>query len=209
MLSHHFDPTNSNITYCVRSFLAIVLVAQGPIPLEDLVHIISSTRELSSEIQSLFPRISRRLAQLLVGGRETGGQVELPHSSFRSILATWPSTSPFFPNVPAHKEMARICVHIMTKELRFNICQLPSSFIRNADIEDLTDRVKANISPHLRLACRTWTYHVYQLEEVEVTIIQLVFNFFRFHFLYWLEVISLVGSSAQEALAHLPLAKVS
>ena len=49
-----------------------------------------------------------------------------------------------------HLELAHISMVIM-EQLRFNICGLTSSFIRNSEVDDLEKRIKENISETLQL----------------------------------------------------------
>src|ERR1700733_12933476 len=205
VLSHHFPPADGNITSWVCSFLAIVLVAREPIPMEVLAPFISLACNLSEEDRPSFRHTTRRLAQLFADKDVKDRRVTLPQHTFREVLTeqSTGSASPFFPDVNTHEEIAAACLRIMAGELRFNICGLSSSFIRNADVEDLEDSIATNIPPHLHLACCTWTYHISQLQVLEPTLIQMISNFFRFHLLLWLEVMSLTKTSAEETLAQL------
>jgi hypothetical protein len=203
LLSYSFDPADANITSWVRSFLAIVLVTRESIPLEALVPLISSACNLSEEDRLSFRRTTRRLAQLFANRDVKDRHVVLPQGALRKVLAEQPGASPFFPDVHTHEEIAAACLHIMERELRFNICGLSSSFVRNVDVEDLEDRVAANIPPHLRLACCTWTHHISQLRALEPALVHMISDFFRFHVLFWLEAMSLMKKSAEETLTQL------
>jgi hypothetical protein len=208
LLSHNFNPADANITSWVRSFLAILLVTGEPRPAEALAPLISSACNLSEEHRPSFRRTTRRLAQLFAHGDVTSRRVVLPQGTFREVLAEQSGASPFFPDVHTHEEIAAACLHIMAGELRFNICRLSSSFVRNADIEDLEDRIAANIPPHLHFACCMWTYHISQIQTFEPTLIGMICNFFRFHLLFWLEVMSLTKISVEKTLAQLDIVKV-
>ena len=171
--------------------------------MEALVPLISLACNLSEEDRPSFRRTTRRLAQLFANKGVKDRQVVLPQRTFREVLVEQSNASPFFPDVHTHEEMAAACLHIMAGELRFNVCGLSSSFLHNADVEDLEDSIAANIPPHLHFACCTWTYHISQLQALEPTLIQMISNFFRFHFLFWLEVMSLTKKSAEETLTQL------
>jgi len=203
LLSHNFDPADGNITSWVRSFLAIVLVAREPIPVEALAPLISLACNLSEDDRPSFRRTTRRLAQLFADKDVEGSRVVLPQGTFRELLAEQSRASPFFPDVHTHEEIATACFHTMAGELRFNICGLPSSFVCNADVKGLEDSIAANIPPHLHLACHAWTYHISQLQTFEPTLVQMISDFFRFHLLFWLEVMSLTKKSAEETLTQL------
>ena len=208
LLSHNFDPADTNITSWVRSFLGILLGTGEPIHMEPLAPLISSACNLSEENRPAFRRTTRRLAQLFAHEDVTNRRVVLPQRTFREVLAEQSGASPFFPDVHTHVETANACLRIMAGELRFNICGLSSSFVRNADVEDLEDSIAANIPPHLHLACCVWTYHISQIQAFGPTLIEMICNFFRFHLLFWLEVMSLSKISAEKTLAQLGIVKV-
>ena len=208
LLSHNFDPADANITSWVRSFLAILLGTGEPIPVEALTALILLACNPSKENQPSFRRTTRRLAQLFAHEDVKARWVVLPHHAFHKVLVEQSGASPFFPDVHTHEEIAAAYLHIMARELRFNICGLSSSFVQNADVEDLKSSIAANIPPHLHLACFTWTYHVSQIQVFEPTLVQMISDFFRFHLLFWLEVMSLTNRSAEKALAQLNITKV-
>ena len=208
LLSHNFDPTDANITSWVRSFLAILLGTGEPIHMEALAPLISSATNLSEENGPSFRRTTRRLAQLFAHEDVTNRRVVLPQRTFREVLTEQSGASPFFPDVHTHEEIAAACLRIMAGALRFNICGLSSSFVRNVDVEDLEDSIAANIPPHLHLACCMWAYHVSRIQALEPTLIEMISDFFRFHLLFWLEVMSLTKQSAEQTLAQLNTVKV-
>jgi hypothetical protein len=208
LLSHNFDPADGNITSWVRSFLAIVLVTQEPIPVDALAPLISSACYLSEEDQSSFRRTTRRLVQLFADKDVKDRRVVLPQGTFRESLAEQPSASPFFPNMYTHKKIAAACLHIMAGELRFNICGLSSSFVHNADVENLEESIATNIPPHLHLACCTWIHHISRLRALEPGLAHMISDFFRFRLLFWLEVMSLTKKSVKKTLTQLNTMKV-
>jgi len=181
MLSHNFDPADANITSWVRLFLAIVLATLESMPVEAPTPLILLACHVPEENQPSFRRTTRRLAQLFANEDVKDRWVILPERTFREVLTERSSTSPFFPDLRTHREIAAACLHIMARELRFNICGLSSSFVLNADVEDLEDSIAANIPSHLHLACCTWTYHISQLQAFEPTLVQMISNFFRLH----------------------------
>lgn len=79
----------------------------------------------------------------------------------------------------------------MKAELRFNICDLTSSFILNNDNDGLEDRIGAHILPHISYACIFWAQHLCNVPYVPGLIRDLS-NFLYSHLLYWLEVLSLL-----------------
>lgn len=98
-------------------------------------------------------------------------------------------------NAESNRIVAKACMEIMSKELKFNICHLETSFLSNRDIHDLQQRIRQNISAGLQYSCLHWDGHLCfswdeNSEEFFESLDQL-FNEERA--LYWLEVMSLMG----------------
>lgn len=202
MFSHHFDPTNVHITSCVRSVLAIALTAQEPMPPHVLIPFASSAHDLTDETQPSFQRTSHRLVQLLADGQGAGVRAASFGAAFRAFLAGPSKGNPFIPEVYPDEEVAIACFRVMSNELHFNICEHPSSFLRNSDVENLASLV----TPHLHHACKFWTYYLSRLDVYSLEIIQRISDFFHFHFLSWLEVMSAIRASPRRA-SSIPILK--
>ncbi|KAL1665810.1 WD40-repeat-containing domain protein [Schizophyllum commune] len=84
------------------------------------------------------------------------------HTSFRDFLLDGSASGPFAIELRAesHADLADACLCILNGELRFNICQLPTSFSLNEDIADLPKRIEQNISLSLQYACRATGSHL-------------------------------------------------
>ncbi|KAJ6573401.1 hypothetical protein DFH09DRAFT_915904 [Mycena vulgaris] len=95
-------------------------------------------------------------------------------------------------------------LRVMRSELRFNICELPTSHQRNIDILDLPQRLDRYVPQHLRYSCRFWGDHL--VATSYKSDIALVVKSFMFEqFLFWMEVLSLFGNvgHAPRALSNL------
>ena len=90
--------------------------------------------------------------------------------------------------------MSMACLRVMKKCLKFNICDLETSYLPNKHVEDLSRRITRNIGHPLIYSCRFWAAHIRDtptdLEE-NVDLITDVRDVIQFYFLYWLEVMSL------------------
>jgi len=84
--------------------------------------------------------------------------------------------------------MALSCLQVMRTGLRFNICQLETSHIRNVDVPDLASRIEKFIPAHLSYSCRFWSDHL-QTVKFDVEVMESVKDFLRNGLLYWLEVL--------------------
>ena len=77
--------------------------------------------------------------------------------------------------------------------LRFNICDLTSSFVRNDAVPDLTERIESCIPSHLEYACAYWSHHLCEAPYSPELLIKLS-DFAYSRLLFWFEVLSLMGS---------------
>ncbi|KAH9015816.1 hypothetical protein EDB84DRAFT_1567566 [Lactarius hengduanensis] len=97
-----------------------------------------------------------------------------------------------------HRNTTISCLKIMRQGLKFNICGLKSSYHRNHEIEEKRSLIDRCIPSHLAYACQFWADHlrgVSSTEKRDTEIVNLLRNFFNFHLLYWLEVLSLLSKS--------------
>jgi hypothetical protein len=91
----------------------------------------------------------------------------------------------------------------MASKLRFNICELESSYLPNSEIQDLTNRVEQKIPDALQYSCLYWAHHLcYEGGPIVGEISGLLDGFFaESQPLYWLEVLSLMGKVPDAILA--------
>ncbi|EJD08012.1 WD40 repeat-like protein [Fomitiporia mediterranea MF3/22] len=124
---------------------------------------------------------------------EPGKPVRLHHASFADYLlsAERSGNGRWFidTNVQRHTLAAR-CFDVMKQSLRFNICNLETSFIRNDDVPDLKDRITENIPSYLLYACRFWAEHLRDI-PYSVDVACKLTDFANKYMLYWFEVLSL------------------
>ena len=107
----------------------------------------------------------------------------------------------------ANRRLALGCLDIMERELRFNICHIPTSYKVNKDIENLGTLVEKYISPHLRYASHFWAQHLSYLTVVDDVICFKLRGVLSSRFLEWLEVMSVTDASFQAPLATLDSSK--
>ncbi|KAG8729440.1 hypothetical protein FRC11_008769, partial [Ceratobasidium sp. 423] len=132
---------------------------------------------------------------------EHNGLVTTLHASFPDFMFSQDRSQGLFCDRLTHDQfLARRCLEIMKAQLRFNICQLESSFILDEEIPDLKERIEANISPWLFYACRFWVDHLTQ-GGVSVTLVELVYEFLSQRLLFWMEVLNLNNCMVTGAVA--------
>ncbi|CAG7854426.1 SubName: Full=Related to WD40-repeat protein (Notchless protein) {ECO:0000313/EMBL:CCA71457.1} [Serendipita indica DSM 11827] len=98
----------------------------------------------------------------------------------------------------AHGQAASWCLHTLKSRkegLKFNICQIESSFYLNRQITDLDARVAKFISRRLRYASLHWSFHVAAMDSdwgrrLRNELARIVKSPFA---LYWMEILSVTG----------------
>ena len=84
------------------------------------------------------------------------------------------------------------------------MCELPDA-VANSDVGDLKERTEEYIHPALRYACLFWHVHLVEADTKPAhtpTITSTLHQFLENKFLFWLEVLSVLGAirNAVEAL---------
>ena len=96
-----------------------------------------------------------------------------------------------------HYELLKGCIELMNQTLEMNMCNLPDA-ITNSEVKDLNERAERCISPALQYACRSWYKHLTSECTVHsATISAAIDHFLREKFLFWLEVLSVLGSTRE------------
>jgi hypothetical protein len=163
--------------------------------------------DLEQFLQDRFPSVSglsledmcyKLLPIISIKGEEKA--VKLRHRAYKDYLIDSKRCTGSFhiDRAKTHRNMTISCFKIMEQRLKFNICELKSSYHRNDEIEDRQSLIEHCIPSHLAYACRFWADHlrgVSSTEKRDTEIVNLLRTFLNFHLLYWLEVLSLLKKS--------------
>jgi hypothetical protein len=125
---------------------------------------------------------------------DSGNAVRIHHQSFVDFLLD-PKDCPADFRIVRERENRNLtvaCLKIMRNHLRFNICELESSYARNSEVSDLESRVEKHIPRHLSYSSRFWADHLAQA-AFDGELFGHLQYFMRSQFLFWLEVLSLTG----------------
>ncbi|KIK24088.1 hypothetical protein PISMIDRAFT_646831, partial [Pisolithus microcarpus 441] len=142
-----------------------------------------------------------------------GGIIDRPsavrplHASFYDFLTDRSRSGVFFIDTTCTYDLAIATLKILQNELRFNICELESSYLSNARIADLPARINKKILPHLSYSCQFWSQHLLRTtfdSALAVSMHALVGNE---RILFWLEVMSLMGEVGNAVIALKSAAK--
>ncbi|KIJ56480.1 hypothetical protein M422DRAFT_239695, partial [Sphaerobolus stellatus SS14] len=191
ILEDAFDTSDEEIIQSFTQLLGLILMANEPLSSQSLVSLIRRATPPTPLEDDL------RIADDTLPLRPL-------HLSFRELLLDPKASGPFCVSAPsAHGDLARISLNIVNQDLRLNICDLDTSYLRDNHIPNLPDRILENIPFSLRYACRAWAIHFSQAPEKPI--IDDVIYFFRHKLLYWFEVLALIQglSSVQEQLLQI------
>ncbi|KAL5478714.1 hypothetical protein ACEPAI_1991 [Sanghuangporus weigelae] len=169
-----------------RKVLALVLLSKVPVSSGDIDGILGLPPQRSSIL------ILQNLRSVLT--YNPGGPVSLLHTSFSDyLMSPERSNDLWFIDIPKAKDLIiNQCFIVMKNLLRFNICDLKSSFVRNDDVPDLADRIKSQIPSHLEYACLYWAQHLLDASYSSDLHDQLSYFAYR-QLLFWFEVLSLLN----------------
>jgi hypothetical protein len=125
--------------------------------------------------------------------------LSIPHSG---TLTNKKSVAFYVDLGEAHRQLAHACLGLMLDNLKFNICELESSYLANSDVPDLESRICKYIPDALSYACLFWDNHLKHL-DFEHDLSTKIRCILETKFLFWLEVLSVKSSvgSASRALS--------
>jgi len=141
------------------------------------------------------------LGSLLTGisGDKNDVPIQLCHTSFREFLCDKNRSGEFSVDISfVHQLLSTASLQLMSSPsdgLKFNICNLPTSYLPNNKIPDLQKRVQDNINPVLSYACQFWAKHLQLIGKDQnlETLLTAVSDFFKTKFIFWVEVLSLLS----------------
>ena len=174
----------------IRSVLGAVVLAVNPL----------SPRTIATLFGFRTADVSLRLSSvhsLLLLQEDDDGPVRPFHKSFPDfIIDPARCAIPRFRVCPAdyHTELLVGCLELMNRRLEQNMCKLPDGVV-NSGVDDLKERIEQHIDHALQYACRSWHKHlVTTLPAHTFEIASALHRFLEGKFLFWLEVLSVLGA---------------
>ncbi|KAG6329000.1 hypothetical protein ID866_10089 [Astraeus odoratus] len=131
------------------------------------------------------------MASLLTGVADRSAPIRPLHTSFYDFLTDHSRSGDFF--IDKDKDLAAASLRVLHKDLRFNICRLETSYLRNSEVRNLDEMVTKSISLHLSYACRFWANHLHKVEFDSLLAEFLRAMFESERVLFWLEVLGLLS----------------
>ena len=145
--------------------------------------------------------ILESIQSLLVLNYDADQPVQPFHKSFPDFI-TDPTrcSDPQFHIPPKyHVELALCCLELMGKSLKKNMCSIPN-YALNSEVEDSPKRIEGSgIQGALEYACRSWYRHLTATKHHTADVISALHHFLEQKFLFWLEVLSVLGTVGDAA----------
>ena len=141
------------------SVMRQILWLKEPLPISAL----NSLRDEFSRSVDHYPVsfVLDHMASLLAGVTDESTPVRPLHASFYDFLLDKRRSREFFiEQCDVHRDLAVASLSVMQAGLRFNICELETSYICNSEVVGLEKKVEENILPHLLYSCRFWAAHL-------------------------------------------------
>ncbi|QRW17367.1 Vegetative incompatibility protein HET-E-1 [Rhizoctonia solani] len=168
----------------ILQVLWTVICLRAPISLEAL-KALTGFRNVKQTLTALNPLRS------VLHVSEASSYVSVLHQSFPDYMHN-PKRSLEFScdSKKQNRLLALQCFSLMKLSLKFNICDLESSFILDKDVPDIKQRIDNNIPDSLVYVCRYWVDHL-GLAEPDQKILADVEDFLSKRLLFWMEVLNL------------------
>ena len=172
----------------VRSVLSAVVLAANPLSPSAIATLMGFECD---EVLSLLESIQ----SLLALHDDVSYPIQPFHKSFPDFI-TDPARcvdTRFYISSDYHTQLALRCLELMGESLEKNMCSLPDYAI-NSKVEGLPRRIEeSNIRGALEYACRSWHKHLIATEDRIGDIVSALRCFLEGKFLFWLEVLSILG----------------
>ncbi|KAN0076754.1 hypothetical protein V8E55_010609 [Tylopilus felleus] len=171
-----------------RTVMAIILALNEPLSISSLSALFGRDLKIRA--------IIKPMGSLLDGVLDEEKPIRPLHTSFHDFLLDETRSSMFHVNIQSQHSLrlGNALLACMRKMLRFNICDLQDSRVRNPAVPDLPSRVTKAIPPHLTYSCLYWMHHLQ--EDHTPDLLNEVTLFFKAFLPFWLEAISLLSLSS-------------
>jgi hypothetical protein len=178
-----------------RTVLGRVLSAKEPLSLSALTEL-RSNNETTTNLRIIV----RPLGSLLRGVGSDDKPIKPLHVSFLDYLRD-PGRSGEFHILSGSEDKTLVMstLRTMNKLLRYNICELESSYLHNRDIRGVSEKIRQHIPEHLSYSCRYFGEHLVASGDQNPEVEDMIEEFLYSKFLFWLEVLSLLDDMHQAA----------
>ncbi len=189
VLVWYFPDEDARVLF--RSVVGPLITSIEPLSIRSLITLrhVSLDKDHDATITGLLSRLGSLLSN--VNSSDKSLPIIPLHTSFRDFVTYKDKSGDFYVDVrDAHHQLALYCLDLLLTCLKFNICDLETSYLANNDVKDLSTRVDQHIPPALLYACRFWDDHLNHT-DFSTDLFEKVEKLVKEKFLFWLEALSL------------------
>jgi len=184
----HNDPDDDPKT---RSVLGAIVLATNPLSQSTIAML------LGFDTEDVCPLLLSANS-LLILQEDADSPVQSFHKSFPDFITNQTRcTNKRFHISPSihHPELLVGCLKLMNQLLEKNMCKLPDT-VANSEVGDLHERTRQYLNPTLQYACKSWHKHLLDKNTIHMSKITSTLHWFlEEKFLFWLEVLSVLGAA--------------
>jgi len=201
ILQEAFGDDNPEDDSNIRSVLSAVILTVNPLSPSAIATLLGfDTEDVSLYLSSVH--------SLLILQEDIDHPVQPFHKSFPDFIIdpTRCVDQRFLISPPDHHmELLVGCLKLMNQRLEKNMCKLPDAVV-NSEVNDLQERTERFLDCGLQYASRSWHKHLVGTAPANILkITPILHQFLEEKFLFWLEVLSVLGA-AREAVDALEVA---
>jgi hypothetical protein len=186
--------TDREARHLFRSVVGQLVTSIEPLSIHSLITLRRHSDDFDDDDDAVAILL-RRLGSLLSNVHSSDENLPIIplHTSFRDFLITKEKSGDFWVDLrDVHRQMAHSCLSILLDGLKFNICQLETSYLANEGVIDLKTRIDKYIPPALLYACRFWDDHLEPI-DFDSGLFKKLRCFLETKLLFWFEVLSLTN----------------
>jgi hypothetical protein len=200
ILELSFRNTHGRAIDVFNLIMSTIVLAKIPLHVDDLPRFILQSK---SSVDYILDKLSSVVSI-------HDGRVYIQHLSFSEFMCD-PHRCPqpfYVDHDKESRKMSMTCLRLMKEGLKFNICNLETSHLANANVSDLSERIAECIRLPLLYSCRFWAAHIRDTpsDKENAALMTEIKDFIYVRFLYWLEVMSVTERAPQAIIALLAAA---
>jgi hypothetical protein len=183
--------------------LHCIICASKPLPVSTIAQVAAGDSEDGVDEEATLRLVVDDLYSVLYIS-EFDKCVYTYHKSFSDFLLDSNRSGSEFACNPdhLHSTISMACFRIMQASLHFNMCNLPSSYLLDSEVDGLDQLIKENIGGVVALeyTCRYWSLHLVKVpiaSENSHPLRDKLFEFSQEKILYWFEVMNLFKAKAE------------
>ena len=191
-----FFGNNADDDAIVRSVLGAVVLVANPLSPSAIATLMGFK---CNEVLPLLESIQ----SLLAVHEDVNHPIQPFHKSFPDFVTdpTRCIDTRFYISSDYHIQLALHCLELMDGSLKKNMCSLPD-YILNSEVSDLPRRIEeSGICGALEYACRSWYKHLITTNDWMEGVVSAICHFLERKFIFWLEVLSVLGVVGDAACA--------